>query len=163
VPPITSGLRETIGRLIASDYVSKRPTRNNGRFSWLRRKGCTTIVPTGPFPVARDRAIISIIAVGGIGKSTLACAMARWALSPDPDGRLRPHRMLPVCIAQETTNLAESVTQELRRMLGQEELPADLMRGLMSKRETMLFSCNSRSELWPSRSPAGRRPRSRRR
>jgi photosystem II stability/assembly factor-like uncharacterized protein len=97
---------------------------------------------------ARDRAIISIIGAGGIGKSTLACAMARWALSSDPDGRLKPHRMLPVCIAQETTNLAESVTQELRRMLGEEKLPADLVRGLLSK-QRLLVIVDALSERGP--------------
>jgi hypothetical protein len=97
---------------------------------------------------ARDRAIISIVGAGVIGKSTLACAVARWALSSDPDGRLKPHRMLPVCIAQETTNLAESLTQELRRMLGEEELPADLVRGLMSK-QRLLVIVDALSERGP--------------
>jgi hypothetical protein len=87
----------------------------------------------------RDRAIVSIVGAGGIGKSTLACAIARWALSSDPNERLTPRRMLPVFIVQETTNLVESVTQELRRMLGEEELPADLVRGLMSKQRVLVI------------------------
>jgi hypothetical protein len=97
---------------------------------------------------ARDRAIVSIVGAGGIGKSTSACAMARWALSLDPNERLTPHRMLPVFIVQETTNLVESVTQELRRMLGEEELPADLVRGLMSK-QRLLVIVDALSERGP--------------
>jgi hypothetical protein len=56
--------------------------------------------------------------------------------------------MLPVFIVQETTNLVESVTQELRRMLGEEELPADLVRGLMSK-QRLLVIVDALSERGP--------------
>jgi hypothetical protein len=85
-----------------------------------------------------ERAIVSIIGAGGTGKSTLACAMARWAFAADPDQRLAPHRMIPVFIVEETTNLLETVTQELRRMLAGDELPADLVRGLMAKRRLLV-------------------------
>jgi len=39
--------------------------------------------------------------------------------------------MVPVFVVRDTTNLVEAVTQELRRMLGDEELPDDLVRALM--------------------------------
>src|SRR5262249_54063234 len=60
---------------------------------------------------ARDRTVVSIVGPGGSGKSTLACALARWAIADDPTERLTPHRMLPVFIVQETTNLIEAVSQ----------------------------------------------------
>jgi len=56
--------------------------------------------------------------------------------------------MIPVFIVQETTNLAETVTQELRRMLGDEELPSDLMRGLMTK-QRLLVIVDALSERQP--------------
>jgi hypothetical protein len=87
----------------------------------------------------RDRTIVSIIGSGGTGKSTLACALARWAFASDPNERLAAHRMLPVFVVQDTTNLTETVTQELRRMLGEEELPNDLVRGLMAKRRLLVI------------------------
>jgi photosystem II stability/assembly factor-like uncharacterized protein len=88
---------------------------------------------------ARDRAVVSIVGPGGTGKSTLACALARWAIANDPSERLVPHRMLPVFVVQETTNLVETVTQELRRMLGAEGLPDDLVRGLLTKQRLLVI------------------------
>ncbi|MEP0916204.1 HEAT repeat domain-containing protein [Leptolyngbya sp. DQ-M1] len=38
---------------------------------------------------------------GGVGKTSLACHLAKWAMSDDPDERLSRHRMLPVLIEQE--------------------------------------------------------------
>src|SRR5262249_10779820 len=71
--------------------------------------------------------------------STLACALARWAFSDDSDERLAPHRMVPVFVVQETTNLVEAVTQNLRRMLGDDELPDDLVRGLLAKQRLLVI------------------------
>jgi hypothetical protein len=88
---------------------------------------------------AKDRAVISIIGGGGSGKSTLACALARWALAENPDERIAPHRMIPVFIMQDTTNLVDAVTQNLRRMLGDEELPEDLVRGLMARQRLLVI------------------------
>jgi hypothetical protein len=95
-----------------------------------------------------DRAIVSIVGAGGTGKSSLASALARWAFAFDPNERVARHRMLPVFIVQETTNIAETVTQELRRMLGDEELPNDLIRGLMAK-QRLLVIVDALSERQP--------------
>ncbi|UIE38109.1 HEAT repeat domain-containing protein [Leptodesmis sichuanensis] len=38
---------------------------------------------------------------GGSGKTSLACELARWAMSNDPDQRLCKHRMIPILLEQE--------------------------------------------------------------
>jgi len=88
---------------------------------------------------ARERAVIAIVGSGGSGKSTLACALARWAIADDPDERLAEHRMLPVFIVEDTTDLLKSVTRNLRRMLGEQELPDDLVRGLLAKKRLLVI------------------------
>ncbi len=88
---------------------------------------------------ARPRAVVPIIGTGGSGKSTLACAMARWAMADDPTIRLAVHRMVPVFVVQDTTDLLGAVTRNLREMLGEEELPDDLVRSLLSRKRVLVI------------------------
>jgi photosystem II stability/assembly factor-like uncharacterized protein len=88
---------------------------------------------------AKERAVVGIVGGGGAGKSTLACALARWAMCPDPADRIAAHKMIPVFIMQDTTNLVDAVTQNLRRMLGEENLPDDLVRGLLAKQRVLVI------------------------
>jgi len=97
----------------------------------------------------RDRAVLAIVAGGGGGKSTLACAIARWAMASTEDDRLARHRMLPVFIVQDTVNLVAAVTAALRQMLGDEELPDDLVRGLLA-RQRLLLVIDALSEREPA-------------
>ena len=87
----------------------------------------TILAPTFELP----RAVVCIIGSGGAGKSTLACAIARWAMADDRAERLAPHWMLPVFVFGDTTDLETSTTKALREALGDEELPSDLIRGLL--------------------------------
>src|SRR4029077_5077337 len=66
-------------------------------------------------------------------------ALARWALAEDAHQRLAPHRMIPVFVVQDTTNLLEPVTSNLRCMRGDEELPDDLVRGLLAKQRLLVI------------------------
>jgi hypothetical protein len=88
---------------------------------------------------AEKRAVVCAVGGGGSGKSTLACAMARWAMTDDPKERLAVHRMVPVFVVQETTNLTIAVTRTLREMLGEEELPDDLVRGLLARKRVLVI------------------------
>ena len=75
--------------------------------------------------------------------------MARWATASQPEERLAPHQMLPVIVVEDTVNLLESIAQNLRRMLGQEELPDDLLRGLLA-RQRLLIIVDALSERDPA-------------
>jgi hypothetical protein len=87
----------------------------------------------------QPRAVVSILGGGGCGKSALACALARWAISDDEANRLLPNRMFPIFVLEETTNLVDAVSRALRRMLGPEELPADLVRSLLSTQRLLVI------------------------
>jgi hypothetical protein len=87
----------------------------------------------------RPRAVVCIVGGGGSGKSTLACAIARWAMSDDPTERLAPQRMVPVFVVSNTTDLLDTVTRALREMLGEEELPGDLVHGLLAQQRLLII------------------------
>jgi hypothetical protein len=91
---------------------------------------------------------VSIVGVGGAGKSTLACALARWAFEDDPAQRLAAYRIIPVFVAEETTDLFESVSGNLRRMLEGEDIPQDLIRGLLATKR-MVVIIDALSERGP--------------
>ena len=59
---------------------------------------------------------------------------------------LAPHRMLPVFIVNETTDLLKSVAREAREMLGEDELPEDLIRGLLAQQRLLIIVDVSRNE-----------------
>ena len=47
--------------------------------------------------------------------------------------------MTPIFVGGEITNLLEAVTNALRQMLGEEELPEDLMRGLLAQKRLLVI------------------------
>lgn len=49
----------------------------------------------------RQRACLLIQGEGGVGKTTLSCQIAKWAMSDDETERLCKHKMLPVLIEEE--------------------------------------------------------------
>jgi len=60
-------------------------------------------------------------------------------MSNEGEIRLLPHPILPVFIVQDTSNLTDTVTRSLREMLGEEELPDDLVRGLLSAQRLLII------------------------
>ncbi|MES1244738.1 MAG: hypothetical protein ABUT39_24235 [Acidobacteriota bacterium] len=94
-------------------------------------------------------AVVAILGEGGTGKSTLACQIARWALADDPASRLAPHRMIPVLLEEETTDLVSSVTGQLRSMVGDEEVDPDLVLGLLRSKR-LLVLVDALSECIPA-------------
>src|ERR1700752_2712395 len=52
-------------------------------------------------PIFDHRVCLLICGEGGSGKTSLACQIARWAMSDSPDERLSNHLMLPILIEEE--------------------------------------------------------------
>ena len=97
---------------------------------------------------SRRRSVVAIVGGGGTGKSTLSCAIARWAMSNDPGERLRPHRMLPVFVLEDSINLLQSVENALRAMLPGCDLPPDLLAALLEQQRLLVIvdALSERSE-----------------
>ncbi|MDZ7969725.1 MAG: HEAT repeat domain-containing protein [Nostoc sp. DedSLP03] len=71
------------------------PVVNNGQtFAQLRGKDLRSTFK-------KQRACLLIQGDGGVGKTSLSCQIANWAMSDDETERLCKHRMLPVLIEEE--------------------------------------------------------------
>jgi hypothetical protein len=87
----------------------------------------------------RPRAVVPIVGIGGGGKSTLACALARWALAENEELRLAPWPMIPVLVAEDTTDLVASITGVLRRMIGESEVEPDIVGALLAHKRVLVI------------------------
>jgi HEAT repeat protein len=84
-----------------------------------------------------------IFGEGGVGKTSLACQMARWAMAPDKVKRLAPHLVLPVLIEDELDNPAtpaglarftEAIRGKLQTLTGSPEpISPDLLTHLLRR------------------------------
>ena len=86
-----------------------------------------------------ERSVLAVIGMGGSGKSALACQLARWGLAENQQDRLADHRIIPVLLEEETTNLLESVTRRLTQMVGHDEVDTDLIRSLLQHKRLMVI------------------------
>ncbi len=96
---------------------------------------------------SRSFICLQIWGEGGSGKTTIACRLAQWAMSPQKESRLGPgHLMLPVLIEQNLSSPSEgnehplfrAIKQQVRVIIGEEDPPpADLLRELLKKRRVL--------------------------
>jgi hypothetical protein len=97
----------------------------------------------------RQRVCVLIWGEGGSGKTSLACQVAQWAMSDDPQGQLcKHHRMLPVLIEHEFDGEAtERKTAFLNAIQGQlqdltdeaEPIPVELVEKLLRRKRVLVI------------------------
>ncbi|MBZ9744301.1 hypothetical protein LB516_03460 [Mesorhizobium sp. CO1-1-7] len=86
-----------------------------------------------------DRAIVSIVAGGGGGKTTLACAIARWAGEVAPERRLMKNPAIPLIITDDFTDLEAAVTAALRKAVGDDEVDDDIVQALLRRKRVVVI------------------------
>ena len=84
-------------------------------------------------------ACLMIVGEGGVGKTSLACQIARWGLGLDSS--LCGHRMLPVLIEQELTgtSLLTEIREQLPRNSDGGFIEAELMTALLRRRRVLVI------------------------
>ncbi|GEM_PF-918630 len=87
-----------------------------------------------------DRTVLAVIGGGGIGKSTLACQLARWALADKEEQRLAEHRMIPLFLEEETSNLLATITNHLKQMVGDDEIDQAIVESLLRHKRLLVIT-----------------------
>lgn len=98
----------------------------------------------------KQRDCLLIWGEGGAGKTSLACQIARWAMSEDETERLCKHQMLPVLIEQdlniEATDkspqslLLDTINGQLQDLIDiEEKIPNKLLERLLRRRRILVI------------------------
>ncbi|CBN54011.1 MULTISPECIES: HEAT repeat domain-containing protein [Kamptonema] len=74
----------------------------------------------------KNRIRLLIWGEGGIGKTSIACQIADWAMEPDQNKRLTKHLMIPILMEEELKNVNEDKDSFLTAINGQLKSIADL-------------------------------------
>jgi photosystem II stability/assembly factor-like uncharacterized protein len=82
--------------------------------------------------------VLTVVGIGGAGKSSLACQLARWAMSPLEEQRLAAHRMIPILIEEDTTDLLNCIKKQLT-LIAADDLPDELLQNLLAKKRLLVL------------------------
>jgi HEAT repeat protein len=121
-------------------------------------EGTTIAELTGSALQARfseGRQCLLVWGEGGIGKTSLACHLAKWAMSADRSERLAKHRMLPVLLEQELDfkvadgkdAFREAIRGQLQAMIDSAEPIADAFLEKLLRQRRLLVVVDRLSEL----------------
>jgi hypothetical protein len=141
---VVARLKQVEEALATDEFFVQRKTYVNLPVQMEERIGEVRVVEE-PSPTmlhntfTRPRAVITIVGGGGIGKSTLACAIARWAMADDEKERIAQQKMVPVLIRQVTTDLRDTVIRRLTQMLGNQEMPDKLIDSLLTQQRLLVI------------------------
>jgi HEAT repeat protein len=105
---------------------------------------------------AKQRNCLVICGEGGIGKTSLACQIANWAIAEQKDKRLCEHLMLPVLLEEEFRQvdgklaLIEAIRGQLQALIDEPEaICEELLLKLLRKRRILVI-VDRLSELNPT-------------
>jgi HEAT repeat protein len=93
---------------------------------------------------------------GGSGKTSLACELAQWAMSDNPQQRLCQHRMLPILLevaqgldflAETEKSLVEIIRGRLRELLNESESICEEFLEQLLKQKRLLVIIDGLSEM----------------
>ncbi|MDX2212225.1 MAG: HEAT repeat domain-containing protein [Oculatellaceae cyanobacterium bins.114] len=87
-----------------------------------------------------------IVGEGGVGKTSFACQIAKWAMTESKDERLCNHRMIPVLIEEELepteggSPLLEAIALQVKNLRDDEKPVAEeLLKQLLEKRRILVI------------------------
>jgi len=99
--------------------------------------------------LSRSLLCLQIWGEGGVGKTSLACRLAQWAMSPQKEARLNAdHLMLPLLLEQDLViqdkdaehPLFKAISQQVRVMINEDDPPpTGLLRQLLKKRRVLVI------------------------
>ncbi len=101
------------------------------------------VIVTDPHPsvfrhvFAARPSVVDICGSGGSGKSTLAFQMAQWAIADDPEQRLARHKMLPILIEDNFSNIGGIVRNTVSAWFG-EEVDAAFVKALLRSQRILI-------------------------
>jgi HEAT repeat protein len=89
---------------------------------------------------------ILIVGEGGVGKTSLACQIAKWAMAENKNERLCKHRMLPILIEEELESvdgkspLLEAIAHQIKNLRDDEKpVSEELLKQLLEKRRILVI------------------------
>jgi HEAT repeat protein len=114
-------------------------------------KSLPALSPNTLYPAfSRNRIFLLITGEGGSGKTSLACQIARWAMSENKSERLAPHLMIPILLDQDVRhrslgNSASAFTELIRGglqvLLGQAKAPGiELTERLLHTKRVLIIA-----------------------
>jgi HEAT repeat protein len=95
---------------------------------------------------AKQSIRLLILGEGGVGKTSLACQIAKWAMAKEKTERLCKHRMLPVLIEEELeaaegkAPLLEAIARQIKNLRDDEKpISEELLKQLLEKRRILVI------------------------
>ena len=113
-----------------------------------------TAASLGPIFSKNETTVLLVSGEGGAGKTSLACQIGRWGMTPDGSKRLTPWAMIPVLIEDELDacldksgsgfdSFLDAVVGKLKNVIGSSsDMPDDLFAQLLKQKRVLVIVDN---------------------